>query len=260
MAKTTKKRRRLPLLQRIASRAIAFYVWLAYRTGRWTVVRGDIPERLRNEGEPFICVGWHGRMMMMPYAWEGDRDKVLTLISSHADGRFVSSIIRHLGYETITGSTSIGGSKALRHIVKSLREGYAIAVTPDGPRGPRMRMSDGVLTAARLSGAAIVPAAYSAKRRHVFGTWDRFIAPYPFTRGVFVWGEPIWLDRDDPHPRAEREAVEQALLAVTNEADAMFGHEPIKPDDLPRKVFDALLRQHGGVGNPLQSREERETS
>ncbi|MEX2450013.1 MAG: hypothetical protein WD407_04080, partial [Rhodospirillales bacterium] len=110
--------------------------------------------------------------------------------------------------------------------------------TPDGPRGPRMRASDGIVTIARLAGAPIVPVSFGAARRRVLNTWDRFVLALPFSRGVIVWGDPIVIERDADDAKLDeaRRAVEDALNAITAEADALCGCAPVEPAAVNERV------------------------
>src|ERR1700739_4204747 len=87
--------------------------------------------------------------------------------------------------------TRRGGSAALRTMVKRLRGGDCVGITPDGPRGPAMTASVGIVNLARLAGVPIIPITYATSRRSVLPTWDCFHFPWPFGRGVYLWGEPI---------------------------------------------------------------------
>lgn len=212
----------------------AFYIRLVYLTGRWTVVGGAIPKEFWDSNRPFIVCFWHGRLLMLPYGWNRKK-QVHILASNHKDGRLISETISQFGIKSIAGSTSKGGMIALRTMIRTLKGGEWVGITPDGPRGPRMRATDGVITLARMTKMPIIPLTYSIRRRKVLGSWDRFIVALPFSRGVFVWGDPIIV----PHT-ANKEAlensrleVEQAINALCDEADAMCGHAPIKPADAP---------------------------
>lgn len=209
----------------------ALYIRLVHLTGRWTVVRGELPDRLWDSGEPFILCFWHGRLLMMPYCWRRDRP-IRMLISQHRDGQIIARTVSHFGIDTVTGSSSKGGAQALRAMLATLKEGRYVGITPDGPRGPRMRASDGIVTVARLAGVPVVPVAFGATRRRVLSTWDRFVVPLPFARGVFVWGEPIMVARDDAAETVRRR-IEDALNAVTREADAMTDQAAIEPAEAP---------------------------
>lgn len=208
----------------------ANYIRLVYVTGRWEVIGGDIPAFFWDQDAPFILAFWHGRILMMPYCWRRER-KISMLISAHRDGILISETVRHFGIETVSGSSNRGGAAAFRAMIKALRDGICVGITPDGPRGPRMRASEGIIQVAKLSGAQIIPCAFSAARRRVLGSWDRFAVALPFTRGVFVWGKPIGVPRDTPDSAMEvlRLMVEDGLNAVTRDADLRMGQTPVEP-------------------------------
>jgi lysophospholipid acyltransferase (LPLAT)-like uncharacterized protein len=218
-------------VRRILCWLAALYIRFAYTSGRWTRIGADIPNRLWDEGRPFILCFWHGRMLMLARSWRRGAP-VHMLISSHRDGQLIADTISRLGIQAVAGSTRHGGSDALRAMLRILKAGESIGITPDGPHGPRMRAGNGVTTLARLSGTAIVPATYSITRRHVMNSWDRFIVPWPFGRGVIIWGEPINVprDADDQAMEAARQQVEDALNALTAEADRQCGRTPVEPD------------------------------
>jgi len=208
----------------------AQYIRLVHATGRWSVVRGDIPRAFWDRGEPFILCFWHGRLLMMPYCWDHGV-AIHMLISQHRDGQLIARTVGHFGVHTIVGSTRRGGAAGLRSMLKTLREGSCVGITPDGPRGPRMRASDGIASVARLAGVPIIPATFAVDRRKVLGTWDRFVVAWPFARGVLVWGEPIAVarDADKAAQEAVRARVEAALNAITAEADALVGAAAVEP-------------------------------
>jgi hypothetical protein len=228
---------RKPSVRRFLCRLGAYYIRFVFRSGRWQTVRGDIPQRFLDENKPFIAGFWHGRLLMMPYAWTGPQ-AFHTLISEHPDGRLIADTIAHFGFGAIAGSSTRGGAAALRKILQVLADGEYVGITPDGPRGPRMRASDGIVTVARLAGAPIVPVSFGAARRRVLNTWDRFVLALPFSRGVIVWGEPIAVERDadDSELDEARRAVEDALNAITAEADALCGRAPVEPAAVNERV------------------------
>ncbi len=210
--------------------AAARYIRFAYASGRWRVEGGEVPAAFWREGKPFIVAFWHGRLLMMPYCWDAGAPMNM-LISQHPDGQFIARTIGRFGLGTIAGSTRRGGTSALRAMLRTLRSGDYVGITPDGPRGPRMRAGGAIVEVARLARAPVVPVAFATSRRRVLGTWDRFVVALPFSRGVFVWGRPISVARDaDAEAReAARRAVEDALNAVTREADRLVGQPAIEP-------------------------------
>lgn len=219
-----------PRLRAFLCWAGANYIRLVHASGAWQSVGAETPERFWREGRSFILAFWHGRLLMMPYCWKKGAPMHM-LISRHRDGEIIAETIRHFGLGTVRGSSRRGGGAALRAMLKALKSGAHVGITPDGPRGPRMRAGLGAVSLARLSGAPILPATYAASRRSVLSSWDRFILAKPFSRGVVVWGEPIHVSRDADEAEQERarQTLEERLNAITEQADRMVGAEPVPP-------------------------------
>lgn len=206
---------------------IHLYIRVVYATNRWAVEGGEVPRRLRAEGRGFILAFWHGRLLMIPMAWQRLAPMHM-LISAHRDGRIIADAVTHFGVASIPGSSRRGGSAALRTMLKRLAAGECVGITPDGPRGPAMRASIGIVNLARLSGAPIVPIVFATSRRRVLPTWDRFHLAWPFGHGAFLWGEPIEIARElDPAGLEDaRLLVETRMNEMACEADRRVGQLP----------------------------------
>jgi lysophospholipid acyltransferase (LPLAT)-like uncharacterized protein len=241
LGKLLKKVGRRPAVQRMAGATLAAHIGLVRRTTRWRTQYSpgsEAPARAAWTGErPVIVAFWHNRLTMMPYCWPSARPFHM-LISSHPDGQLIARTVKHFGIETVAGSSTRGGSEALRALVRLIKSGVSVGITPDGPRGPRMHASDGAIALARLSGAPILPAAVSVSRRMVMNSWDRLIVALPFGTGAMVWGEPLHVT-GEADPGALRERLESELNRVSAEADRLVGHAPILPAPLPQDLADA---------------------
>ena len=189
-------------------------------TMRVTHVGREVIDNLRAAGRPYIHTFWHGHLFLMPYSYTGRG--IAIMISDHRDGELIARTMGRFGHESIRGSTTSGGAMALRAAVRALRSGKDVGFTPDGPRGPRHKVQMGVIQAARMSGAPIVPVAFSASRKKVLGSWDGFIVPAPFARAVFVYGQPIEVPQkiDETGMECARLSVERALTDATQRAEA----------------------------------------
>mgnify|MGYP001766916882 CR=1 FL=1 len=117
-------------------------------------------------GENFIVCFWHGRLLFMPFAHRMDRARVL--ISRHRDGEMIARVVGFFGLGTIRGSYRKGSISSLRAILADLKAGYDVAITPDGPKGPRYEVKDGIVELARLTGKAIVPVTYGSRKKKLF--------------------------------------------------------------------------------------------
>jgi lysophospholipid acyltransferase (LPLAT)-like uncharacterized protein len=227
----------------LASWLIAAYAKLIWATGRWTIEGREHLLRLHDEGRPSFAAFWHGRILVMPFAWHG-RSKFHMLISSHVDGRLIAGAVSYFGIEWIAGSSSEGGGAALRAMLRHLKAGNGVGITPDGPDGPAMRAKPGIVTAARLAKAAVLPVSYATRWRCILGSWDRFHLPLPFSRGIMIYGAPIEIGEagDAAALEAARLRIEQGLNAITAEADRRMGHEAVAPGTLDRAALRDLKR------------------
>jgi len=197
----------------------AWIIRALHATMRIRHVGREALDRLEAAGERYIHAFWHGRLLLMSYSYRGPR--ITILISKHTDGEYISRTMERLGYHCTRGSTTRGGASALRAVVRRIREGYDLGITPDGPKGPRHRVQAGVIEAARLTGAPIVPVTFSARPARALSSWDRFQIPYPFGRGLFLYGEPMRVPRELDAEGWEgfRSRLERTLVEMTDRAD-----------------------------------------
>jgi lysophospholipid acyltransferase (LPLAT)-like uncharacterized protein len=242
-------------LRRLLCAVIALYIRFVYATSRWAVEGGAAARRHHREKRPFILAFWHGRLLMMPMAWPRDVP-IHMLISGHRDGRIIADAVGHFGIASISGSSSRGGLAALRAMVKALKDGTCVGITPDGPRGPAMQASPGIVAAARLAQVPIIPLSYATRQRRIMASWDRFHLAFPFTSGIHLWGEPITVPADADAAELERyrRQVEDALNALGREADRRMGHGASNPSlPLAGPSTDAQEGRGEGDAPPTQS-------
>lgn len=225
-----KRAMRAEAAQNLLSGASAAYIRLVRATTRWDIEAPEPAVRLMANQAPVIACFWHGRLMMMPRAWQG-RQPFYMLVSEHRDGVLIARTIRRFGYRTTMISRKRGPVAALRALHGELEKGHAVGITPDGPRGPRMRARPGAIRLAQLSGAAILPVTYAVSRRRLLPTWDRFCFALPFARGLILWGEPLWVPRRAANEELDRlrADLERRLNALTTEADRRFGLPAVEP-------------------------------
>jgi lysophospholipid acyltransferase (LPLAT)-like uncharacterized protein len=225
--------RTLPVQATIAWLA-SHYIRLVFATSRVTVIGQDRLAAMLAAGRPMLGCFWHGRMLMYPTMWNAAAPMYF-LISEHQDGRLISRTIAHFGVETITGSSSRGGAMALRAMARTVTNGHWVCITPDGPRGPRMRAAKGIAMLAKLGGVPILPSSYSSTRAITLSSWDRFLLALPFGRLTFIIGEPVEVarDADDATIEAARSAVEAQLNQLTQQVDQLCGRAPVEPAAAP---------------------------
>jgi lysophospholipid acyltransferase (LPLAT)-like uncharacterized protein len=177
----------------IVSFVAAWFIRLLRATVR---LRHHGDERLRQweRGEQlFILAFWHRHLLLMPYAYRGRRISVL--VSQSGDGELIARTVARLGIDSTRGSSSRGGIAGMRSLLRKAAEGWDIAFTPDGPRGPANEVQPGVILAAASTGLPIVPVAVAASRAKRLHSWDRFLIPLPLSTVHFVYGEPLAVPR-----------------------------------------------------------------
>jgi lysophospholipid acyltransferase (LPLAT)-like uncharacterized protein len=173
----------------------------------------------RDPGRKVIYAFWHGGLLVPLFTHR--RRRISILISQHRDGEIIARITRILGYDPVRGSSTRGGAMGLRQLVRKAVSGRCLAVTPDGPRGPRHVFQSGAVKLAQLTGYPILPVGIGVKRKRLLGSWDRFMVPLPFSSCVYVYGEPIPVGKDDDLSRVTALAGER-LKFLTERADSYF--------------------------------------
>ncbi len=169
---------------------------------------------------PSIVAFWHGRMFLLPFALKNYAERVAILISRHRDGELIARIVEKMGFRTVRGSAGKGkgGDRAFKEMVKLIEEGYTVAITPDGPRGPREVAKPGVAKLAMKTGIPVYPLTFSASWKFNLNSWDRFLIPCPFSKCRVVLGEPI-LPQDFHSEEEMRREVELKLKELSERAD-----------------------------------------
>lgn len=171
-----------------------------------------------------ILAFWHDQLFMMASGYRGPGASVL--ISASRDGEYIARTMDYFGIGSIRGSSTRGGRAAFREMVELAKTPVDLAITPDGPKGPRHEVKEGVVQLARLSGRPIVPMAFVCSRGHRFRSWDRFLLPLPPGRGVFSFGEPLYYAEGDTVD-SFRQRLQQAM-----EANEQIAGERLKQHDL----------------------------
>jgi hypothetical protein len=209
----------------VASALAAFFIRALRRLLRWRVVNDGVVRRLHQEGRPYVHAFFHDQLLMMTWSYLGrEYGRTLAVLSSrHRDGEYVARTLERFGHLMVRGSTGRGGVAGLKEMIRHLRAGRDAAFATDGPRGPRHRVQIGVVEAARLGRAPIVPVAFGVSRRKTLRSWDAFQVPWPFARAVFVYGEPIAVPEGAGREEMERvrARLEETLERLTGEAERL---------------------------------------
>jgi len=193
---------------------------IVYATMRIKVVGKDILPGFAERGEGYIGAFWHGRILMFPLLYPGKA--LYILVSQHRDGEIIANILSRFGFHLVRGSSTRGGHDAMREMMRLLRDDSDLGIAADGPRGPAEVLKPGAAQLGRLSGKAVIPISFSASFAVRCTSWDRFMIPLPFSKGVFVVGEPLRYEKGE-EMEDFRVRIESALKEATVKADALAG-------------------------------------
>ncbi len=181
-------------------------------------------EQARKMSDSVIFVSWHGRLLVLSWSHRGS--KVYILASEHYDGDLMGKTIEWLGFGHLKGSTTRGGTRALRELRSLLGGGHDIGLTVDGPKGPRGKVQQGATELSRLASSAVLPVSDTARGRKIFGSWDRFQVPVPFARVIVEYGEPLIVPAGAGAEERERLRIEleRRLGELTSRLDREMGY------------------------------------
>lgn len=212
--------------QESVSWLLSLYLRFVYKTSKWEFL--GVPQiNAITQERGWIGCFWHGRMSLIPFMWRWPHKKIVAIISAHSDGMMVARTFKHLNIDHVSGSTNKGGVRAFITLKEVLDRQDVVGIIPDGPRGPARKLSEGIIFLAKHSGQPIVPLAYASSRYKTFNSWDKFQLPLPFSKGVFIYGDPIFIPQDIKGDDMEkyRLLVENALTAVEHQADHFITRE-----------------------------------
>ena len=200
------------------------------QTTRWGAFGLNQLYQTWHQDKAIILVIWHGRALMIPHFWNRQRP-LNALVSLHKDGRIIAKFLEKYGFGIIDGSSSTNANAAALGLLHSLQNDKAVAIIPDGPRGPRMKMSISPLYFARKSGKPIFGATYSIEHSLVAKSWDAMLLPPPFCRGTLHITKPYYIPANATDEELEqyRRQLEEEMNNLTFKADRVFGLPKIEP-------------------------------
>lgn len=211
----------------LGSRLMRRYIEFAYFTSKMLAfeVHPKTEALLADPQGQFIIAIWHNRLMYaicsLPDHVAGRGHDILAIISQSSDGELIARVTRLWGAYTARGSSSRGGTAALKKILKYTKLHFHPLITPDGPRGPVYVVKEGLPAMARLTNLPIVPMCYDVEKKWVARSWDRFIIPKPFSRAVLCYGEPIYLDKNMPIDAACQH-LQQIMMSQVESTEALL--------------------------------------
>jgi hypothetical protein len=163
------------------------------------------------ENEPIIYACWHGELFMFAhsYLYHKKKPHAKALVSSHFDGDLIAKTLQRLQFEIIHGSSNRNPARALLQAIKAIKEGYDLGITPDGPKGPRHKVADGIIMMAQKTGAKVVLISIKSSKFWQLNSWDKFVIPKPFGEINFYFSQP--LDITEMEAEDARDLIQKGL-------------------------------------------------
>tara|TARA_Y100000741_G_scaffold349029_1_gene317723 strand:- start:612 stop:1283 length:672 start_codon:yes stop_codon:yes gene_type:complete len=200
------------------------YILFVGITSKINIKNESLVKKMWKEKKPFILAFWHSQLMMIGFVWKSNT--ILNMLaSSHSDGRFGAYIAQHFNLKNIPIMAK-NKSPSLRQIFKILNEGNYIGITPDGPRGPSKKVSEGIVKIAINSQVPIIPLGFASNKNFRLKSWDTFLITYPFSKCNFVWGEPINIPSNTKETEIEKyriileEKINYCIYLAQSDLDA----------------------------------------
>ena len=165
------------------------YIYAVNFTSSIQFENESIPNKFWNNDKPFILAFWHSQLMMIGFSWKKNKN-VNILASGHSDGRFGAIVGKYFNLNNIQTSKK-NNSISLRPIFKLLNDNNYIGITPDGPRGPKEIVSEGIIKIAKSSKVPIIPVGFWSSKNYKLKSWDSFLITLPFSKCSFVWSKPL---------------------------------------------------------------------
>ena len=178
-------------IQNILGLIMAIYIFIVRITSSIHFENKSVPDTFWMNNKPFILAFWHNQLMMISFCWKSKK-KINILASAHSDGRFGSIVGKYFKLKNIP-SSSKDNNFILRSIFNILKMNHYIGITPDGPRGPKETVSEGIIKIARASKTPIIPCGFWSSRNIQLKSWDAFLVTLPFSKCFFVWHNPIYI-------------------------------------------------------------------
>ncbi len=200
--------------------ALAIYLGIRALSSTWRVRFSD--EAGERKG-PFIYALWHNGLALCMTAYHGYAKRkwppagLAALISASKDGALLARVLKYFEVTPVRGSSSRRGRQALLELTRQIESGTSVAITPDGPKGPKYRVQEGIVALAQVTGAPIMPCTIEVSSKWTLGSWDGFQIPKPFARCEIRFGAPLEVARNaDPATReAVRADLERRMMETT---------------------------------------------
>ena len=195
-----------------------FYIYLVKLTSSVDYENQNIPKKYWNKQSPFILAFWHSQLMMISYSWKINK-KLNILASGHSDGRFGAKVGSYFKLENIQTSKK-NSNLSLRTIYNLIKNNNYLGITPDGPRGPKENVSEGIIKIAKNLQIPIIPIGFWSSKNFKLNSWDSFLITLPFSKCSFVWNDPLKIPKkiDENEMKKYQKLLEKKIKQSVNKA------------------------------------------
>jgi lysophospholipid acyltransferase (LPLAT)-like uncharacterized protein len=214
----------LASVQYALSFIIYLYLQLVYHTSKKQIIFEKGFDLKRYNTESAIYAFWHNRMAMMPFD-KPKKIKINVLISDHRDGRIIAQTMKVFGFDIISGSSTKNSYSAIKNILKQSNLGQTVAITPDGPKGPKKQINSNIIAISGLCQKYIIPMTYSCSKAFILRSWDRLIIPKLFNKIVIVLGTPI---------KPEKKLSDEQIKKLNNQLVSSLNYINDKADSITK--------------------------
>ena len=181
-------------IQQLLALVTVIYIKLVALTSSIIIKNIESPQFYWKNNKPFILAFWHSQLMMISYCWNSE-SKINVLASGHSDGRFGAIVGKYFKLNNIPTSSN-EKSISLKPVFTLLKNSQCIGITPDGPRGPNQKVSDGIIKIAKVTQVPIIPIGFASSKFRTLKSWDSFLITKPFSKCAFVWGKTITIPKN----------------------------------------------------------------
>ena len=234
LKKTVRKILRSDTVIRVLSFLLFVYSKIVGKTCCWRL-HGIDEARAAVKNTNAVWVAWHAKATMMPFFWQKlFNRKMAALVSPHHDGQLIAHFLHWFRITPVSGSTNENPRQSALELMRALQNGYDLFISPDGPRGPRMRMKKSPIYYAQKTGKPVICACFSLNRAVIVDkAWDKTMISLPFGRGVFALSEPLYVPAEltDDEFEKYRLKLENMANELSVKCDQEAGRKPIMPAD-----------------------------
>ena len=181
-------------VQQLLALVSVTYIKIVALSSSIMILNIEIPQFFWKNNKPFILAFWHSQLMMISYCWNSE-NKINILASGHSDGRFGAIVGKYFKLNNIPTSSN-DKSISLKPVFTLLKNSQYIGITPDGPRGPKQKVSDGIIKISKATQVPIIPVGFASSKFRTLKSWDSFLITKPFSKCAFVWGKSITIPKN----------------------------------------------------------------